>query len=302
MIIILSISAVHAENETVKNTHNNDINDSKYINENDYYITENGSRIGYTSDTGSFNNVTMSNGYNAYAIQSGGYLETNDSKTHPSFWNDTYYCVDANDTQTVSGHWHYAKKAPIGEYLKILFYVHYDDLMELSLNPDIPSSIYVQSMIWDFYENANNLDKLYYDYNKQSVRLYNQGFRVNNTGNIKWIDNKTYRVFSFMGFRNSDSSHKDLWGFKVELFNITSDNQTSNATNSSAQNKNTTVKNNKTKDNPLKNRTQKTSEVSKNTLKTVRDIKLNSAGNPVNLLIIIIIVILAMVSGLRIKK
>ena len=71
IMISLTMTFVSAQNETVTNTHNADITDTKHINPNDYYIDDNESHMPYTSDTGSFNNVTMSNGYNAYAIQDG---------------------------------------------------------------------------------------------------------------------------------------------------------------------------------------------------------------------------------------
>ena len=71
IMISLTLAVVSAQNETVTNTHNSDINDPKYVNPNDYHIDENGSQVKFTSDTGSFNNVSLSNGYNAYAIQNG---------------------------------------------------------------------------------------------------------------------------------------------------------------------------------------------------------------------------------------
>lgn len=107
IMISLTLTVVSAQSETVTNTHNSDINDAKYVNPKDYYIDENGSQVTCAYDTVCFNNVSMSNGYNAYAIQDGGHIETNDSKTHHSFWNDTFHVVDANDTDAVAGHWHH---------------------------------------------------------------------------------------------------------------------------------------------------------------------------------------------------
>ena len=222
IMISLTLAVVSAQNETVTNTHNSDINDPKYVNPNDYHIDENGSQVTFTSDAGSFNNVSMSNGYNAYAIQNGRYIET-------------------NDTDTVVGHWHYTGKAPIGESLKILFYTHFDDLMKISPYPHIPSSIFVQSPIGDLYKNAGDTSKLQYKYTKEAVNRYNEGFRANTTG-IQWLSETTYRIIDFLTLRNSNQFHKDLWGFKFQLFNKTIDNQsnvTSNS-NSSSLKKNST--------------------------------------------------------------
>lgn len=231
ILMIIAVSSVSAENETAKNTYNSDINNTKYINPKDYYQNEKGERIPYTSDTESFNNVTMSNGYNAYSIQNGEYIETENSKTLPSFWNDTFYIVDANDNKTVVGHWYYTNSEPVGEYLKILFYTHYDDLLHINKNsPKIPSSIFVQSFVWDFYENGVNTDKLFYEYNKEAVNRYNSGFRVNNSGNVQWLNETAYRIFDFLAFKNLNRTHKDLWGVKVQRFNITIDNSTGNST------------------------------------------------------------------------
>ena len=178
IMISLTLAVVSAQNETVTNTHNSDINDPKYVNPNDYHIDENGSQVTFTSDTGSFNNVSMSNGYNAYAIQNGRYIET-------------------NDTDTVVGHWHYTGKAPIGEYVKILFYTHFDDLMKIGPYPHIPSSIFVQSRIGDLYKNAGDTSKLQYNYTKEAVNRYNEGFRANNT-TIQWLSETTYRIIDFL--------------------------------------------------------------------------------------------------------
>ena len=222
IMISLTLAVVSAQNETMTNTHNSDINDPKYVNPNDYHIDENGSQVTFTSDAGSFNNVSMSNGYNAYAIQNGRYIET-------------------NDTDTVVGHWHYTGKTPIGEYVKILFYTHFDDLMKISPYPHIPSSIFVQSPIGDLYKNAGDTSKLQYNYTKEAVNRYNEGFRANNT-TIQWLSETTYRIIDFLAFRNSNQFHKDLWGFKFQLFNKTIDNQsnvTSNS-NSSSLKKNST--------------------------------------------------------------
>ena len=297
IIIFSTLTIVSAENTTVQNTHNTDINDSKYINPKDYYFDENKTKIPYTSDTGSFNNVSMSNGYNAYAIQDGGYIQTNDSKSHPSFWNDTYYVVDANDSETVVGHWYYAQKEPIGEYLKILFFNHYDDLLNLNKNhPTIPSSIFVQSYIWDIYKNGGNTEKLVYRFNREAVNLYNEGYRVNNTGNIQWINENTYRIFNFLAFRNTNPFNKDLWGFKVEVFNKTTDfekdNITENKTRSNSTNNNS-VKNitrnkklNVNNSQPPVNIKSNSSGISEKSFSN--EIKLdNETGNPLNLLCII---------------
>ena len=319
------IGAVSAANETVTNTHNTDINDPKYVNENDYYCNEDGEMIRYTSDIGSFNNVSMSNGYNAYAIQDSGYIETNDSKTHPSFWNDTYYVVDANDSETVVGHWHYANKEPIGDYLKILFYKHYDDLLNINRNaPQIPSSIFVQCFVWDLYKNAGNIDKLDYAYNKEAVNLFNQGFRVNNSGNIQWLNETTYRIFDFLGFKNADRTHMDLWGFKVTLFTITQNetnetnnntnstnpsgnettNQTTNGTSTSNQNnteysldKNTTI--DKTDNGKASDKTPVPDNISKENSKLNSRLK---TGNSTNILLIIVIVVLLLLIGTIVKN
>ena len=59
IFLILAKIAVSAENETAKNTCNSDINNSKYINPNDYCRNEKGESIQYTSYTGSFNNTAM---------------------------------------------------------------------------------------------------------------------------------------------------------------------------------------------------------------------------------------------------
>jgi len=262
IIIFSTLTIVSAENVTVQNTHNSDINDSKYINPNDYYFDENKTRIPYTSDTGSFNNVSMSNGYNAYAIQDGGYIKTNDSKSHPSFWNDTYYVVDANDSETVVGHWYYADKQPIGEYLKILFFNHYDDLLNLNKNnPNVPSSIFVQSYIWDLYKNGGNTEKLTYKLNRESVYLYNEGYRINNTGNIQWINESAYRIFNFLAFKNLNPFNKDLWGFKVELFNKSADTENDGVGNIT-ENK---LVNNSTDNNSIKSYTRDTNLTVNNT-------------------------------------
>lgn len=305
ILTLITVSAVSAENETVKNTHNTDINDTKYINPNDYYHNENGEWIPYTSDTGSFNNVTMSNGYNAYSIHDSGYIETNDSKTHPSFWNDTFYVVDANDTETVVGHWYYTKSEPIEEYLKILFYTHYDDLLHINKNsPDIPSSIFVQCYVWDFYENGGNTDKLFYDYNKEAVNRYNSGFRVNNTGNIQWLNETAYRIFDFMAFNNLNRTHNDLWGLKVQLFNITSNNET-NSTGTATVNETELIENNTTasntastgKDNPTDSKTtnKKNSNNPTNHSNSIEDEKVDfdkKTGHPLEILVIVICLII----------
>lgn len=272
IVLLISVSAVSAENETVTNSYNSDINDTQYINPNDYYINEDGNTVPYTSYTGSYNNVTMSNGYNAYAIQNGGYIESNDSKTHPSFYNDTFYVVDANDTQTAVGHYYYTNKTPIGEYLKILFFRYHDYLQNLNKNsPNIPNSIFVQSFVWDFYKNGGDIDKLQYTANKYAVQLYNNGYRVNNTGNIQWINETTYRIFDFLAFRNTNSSHKDLWGLKIRLFTIPPENNT-NKTNSSVENNTNQFSSNKTK--PAKTFRNDTN-VSKKTNNTTNSIKTN---------------------------
>ena len=315
-LIFLTAFAVSAENETVRNIHNSDINDTKYINPNDYYYDENGLKVHYTSDTGSYNNVTMSNGYNAYAIQNGGYINTNDSKTHPSFWNDTFHVVDANDTETVVGHWYYAKKDPIGEYLKILFYTQYDYIMNIHSNPKIPSSIYVQSIVWDLYKNGGDTGKLFYKINRQSVEMYNEGFRVNNTGNIQWLNETTYRIIDFLAFRNSNPIHKDLWGYKVQLFNKTIDNQT-NATSNSNNSillKNSSVDNQSKIMNKYNNQSEvKTLNISSVTNKTNSIYSINQenkilridskeTGNPTNLLIIIICLIICILLVAYLKR
>lgn len=213
IFLILMINAVSAGNETVKNTYNSDINNTKNINPNKYYQNENGEWIQYTSDIGSFNNVTMSNGYNAYSIHDSGYIETNDSKTHTIFWNDTFFLVDANDSETVVGHWYYTNSEPIEEYLKILFYTHYDNLLHINKNsPDIPSSIFVQCFVWDYYENGSNTEKLFYEYNKEAVNRYNSGFSVNNSGNIQWLNETAYRIFDFMAFKNHNRTHRTNGG------------------------------------------------------------------------------------------
>lgn len=231
ILMIVAVSPVSAENETAKNTYNSDINNIKFINPKDYCQNEKGEWTPYTSDTGSFKNVTMSNGYNAYSIQNSGYIETEDLKTHPSFWNDTFFIVDANDSQSVVGHWYYTNGEPIGEYLRILFYTHYDDLLHINKNsPKIPSSIFVQSFVWDFYENGSNADKPFYEYNKEAVNRYNSGFRVNNSGNVQWLKETVYGIFDFLAFKNLNRTHKDLWGVKVQLFNIIIDNSTGNST------------------------------------------------------------------------
>lgn len=313
ILIFITIASVSAENETVKNTHNTDINDTKYINTKDYYFNENGERIPYTSDTGSFNNVTMSNGYNAYAIQDGGYIQTKDSKTHPSFWNDTYYAVDANDTETVVGHWYFADKAPIGEYLKILFYNHYDDLLNSNKNyPNIPSSIFVQSYVWDLYKNAGNTEKLTYSYNREAVNLYNNGYRINNTGNIQWLNETTYRIFDFLGFKNADPTHKDLWGFKIQLFNKPQENNETDNENSTEKIENNTNSNNQTISNKTDadnsanktiNKTDNTSNIETNNdkfsdEKAFKNHQIDAnikTGNPVYILLIVLIIVLVIV-------
>ena len=92
------------------------------------------------------------------------------------------------------------------------------------------------------YKNAGDTSKLRYSYNKEEVKRYNEGFRVNNTRNIQWIGKTTYRIIVFLAFRNANQFHKDLWGFKVQIFNRTIDNQsnvTSNS-NSSSLKKNST--------------------------------------------------------------
>ena len=56
----------------------------------------------------------------------------------------------------------------IEEYPKNLFYTHYNDLLHTNKNsPDMPSSIFVQSFLWDFYENGSIADKLFYEYTKK---------------------------------------------------------------------------------------------------------------------------------------
>ena len=47
IMISLTLTLVSAQNETVTNTHNSNINDTKYVNPNDYYFDENGSRVTY---------------------------------------------------------------------------------------------------------------------------------------------------------------------------------------------------------------------------------------------------------------
>ena len=307
IILLITITAISAENisdlnNTVQNTHNSDINDTGYINQHDYYYDENGTRIPYTSDTGSFNNVTMSNGYNAYAIQDGGYIETNDSKTHPSFWNDSFYVVDANDTQTVVGHWYYANKTPIGEYLKIFFFKYYDKLNKLNAyNPNIPNSIYVQSMVWDLYKNGDDTEKLGYRYTKEAVNLFNSGYRVNNTGNIEWLNETAYRIFDFSGFKNLDQTHKDLWGLKVQLFitentgndpvnetNTTENNQTETNTTENNQTETNTTENNQTETNTTETNTTGNATIP---LKKNNDLNIRT-GNPIYILIILLTLIL----------
>ena len=302
IFILFSITTISAENDTVQNTHNADLNDTKYINARDYYYDENGTRTPYTSDVGSYNNVTMSNGYNAYAIQNGGYIETNDQKTHPSFWNDTFHIVDANDTDTVKGHWYYAGGKPIGEYLKILFYKHYDDLVKISPNPNIPSSIYVQSIIWDLYEYADDIEKLEYQFTREAISLYNDGFRVNNTANLQWINETTYRIFDFMGFKNENPYHKDMWGFRVQYFNKTPDNESDvpddspvNETNKTEKT-NQTIEKNESTDGKMNYSTDK-KEDSVSSIKSNRNLE---TGNPIYLLIGFILLIALVISVKRI--
>ena len=293
IMISLTLAVVSAQNETVTNTHNSDINDPKYVNPNDYHIDENESQVTFTSDAGSFNNVSMSNGYNAYEIQDGGHLKTNDSKTHPSFWNDTYHAADANDTG----------KAPIGEYVKILFYTHFDDLMKISPYPHIPSSIFVQSPIGDLYKNAGDTSKLPYNYTKEAVNRYNEGFRANNT-TIQWLSETTYRIIDFLAFRNSNQFHKDLWGFKFQLFNRTIDNQSNVTSNSNSS----SLKKNSTNDDQSEIANEKSDQSRNNTLNisSVKNrtdnislkyqnkkfqIDSKETGNPTNLLVILIFIL-----------
>lgn len=281
IMISLTLAVVSAQNETVTNTHNSDINDPKYVNPNDYHIDENGSQVTFTSDTGSFNNVSMSNGYNAYAIQNGRYVET-------------------NDTDTVVGNWHYTGKAPIGEYVKILFYTHFDDLMKISPYPHIPSSIFVQSPIGDLYKNAGDTSKLQYNYTKEAVNRYNEGFRANNT-TIQWLSETTYRIIDFLAFRNSNQFHKDLWGFKFQLFNRTIDNQSNVTSNSNSS----SLKKNSTNDDQSEIANEK-SDQSRNKTLNISSVKNRTdnislkyqnkkfqidskeTGNPTNLLVILI--------------
>ena len=221
---------VNNSGEYVYNDHNDDLTDSEYVNPNDYYFDENGNRVSYTSDTRCFNNVTMSNGYNAYSIKDGGYIETNDSKTYPIFWNDSFRPVDANDTEVVKGHWYYTNGTPIGEYLKIMFYSYYDPIMNYH-NDVVPTSIIVQSMVWEFYNSLYDYDGLS-SIPKAVVDKYNSGFRVNNNGAVQWTNKTHYRVFDFLGFENTNRSRGDLWGFKVTEFDVPEpSNNTTNTTN-----------------------------------------------------------------------
>ena len=226
-----------SSDEYVYNDHNDDLTDPKYVNPNDYYFDDEGNRINYTSDTASFNNVTMSNGYNAYAVHHSGYIESNDSKKYPIFWNDTFEKVSPDDTLVVVGHWHLTNKTPMGEFLKILIYRYLDSFNRIN-NPNVPNSIYLQSYIWDFYDNVNNYDNLS-DANKAVVDLYNSGFRVNNTGAIKWTNSTHYKVYDFMGFKNLNRSHKDLWGFKVTEFDVVPPSPSNNSTNTTTNTTNT---------------------------------------------------------------
>lgn len=284
IMISLTLALVSAQNETVTNSHNSNINDPKYVNPNDYHIGENGSQVTFTSDAGSFNNVSMSNGYNAYEIQNGRYIET-------------------NDTDTVVGHWHYTGKAPIGESLKILFYTHFDDLMKISPYPHIPSSIFVQSPIGDLYKNAGDTSKLQYKYTKGAVNRYNEGFRANTTG-IQWLSETTYRIIDFLAFRNSNQFHKDLWGFKFQLFNKTIDNQSNVTSNSNSS----SLKKNSTNDDQSEIANEKSDQSRNNTLNisSVKNrtdnislkyqnkkfqIDSKETGNPTNLLVILIFIL-----------
>ena len=172
----------------------------------------------------------MSNGYNAYSIKDGGYIETNDSKTYPIFWNDSFRPVDANDTEVVKGHWYYTNGTPIGEYLKIMFYSYYDPIMNYH-NDVVPTSIIVQSMVWEFYNSLYDYDGLS-SIPKAVVDKYNSGFRVNNNGAVQWTNKTHYRVFDFLGFENTNRSRGDLWGFKVTEFDVPEpSNNTTNTTN-----------------------------------------------------------------------
>lgn len=310
------VSDVNEENGTdvyVHNDHNDDLTDSKYENPNDYYFDENGNRVNYTSDTRSFNNVTMSNGYNAYAIHHSGYLETNDSKTHPIFWNDTFKVVSPDHKGVVVGHWHLTNATPIGEFLKILIYEYLDAFNNIN-NPNVPNSIYLQSYIWDFYDNVNNYDGLS-DLNKRVVDEYNNGTRVNNTGNIKWTNSTHYKIYDFMGFQNMNSTHMNMWGFKITEVDVPQpSNNTTNGTNSTNStpvnpgNTNNTTSGNNTNGtnttplNPNGDNNIISYNDNNNSSTLVNNVPLLNTGNPLYMVFLVLIVLGLIPFNRRIKK
>lgn len=141
---------------------------------------------------------------------------------------------------------------------------------------------------------------------------------MNNSDNVQWINKTTYRIFDFLGFKNQNSMHKDLWGFKVRYFNaIANGNSSMNDEENNESELNKTIPHeNKTvnrdselnKTIPSKNESVSIKKTQKNITETenkssikkenpnssIKSLELKTA-NPTNLLVVVILLIIMIV-------
>ena len=181
-------------------------------------------------------------------------------------------------------------------------------------DPNVPNSIYLQSFIWDFYDNVNNYDGLSI-LNKRVVDEYNNGTRVNNTGNIKWTNSTHYKIYDFMGFQNMNSAHMDMWGFKITEADVPQPgNNTTNGTNNTnitpvdpGNTNNTTSGNNtnginSTPLNPNNDNGVISYSDNNNSSSLVNNVPLLNTGNPLYIVFLVLIVLGLIPFNRRIKK
>ena len=115
-----------------------------------------------------------------------------------------------------------------------------------------------------------------------------------------------------MGFKNADPTHKDLWGFKIQLFNKPQENNETDNENSTEKIENNTNSNNQTISNKTDadnsanktiNKTDNTSNIETNNdkfsdEKAFKNHQIDAnikTGNPVYILLIVLIIVLVIV-------
>ena len=273
-------AAGNANNSSVNHTNqeiqaSNNVNVTNLGRSNDNYTNLNESSKSSTSDsgisasygssdekvyttTGGIRNISFNNGYNGYCVN---------MSLHSASVNQSFSLAN---TSVICSHQH---NVPVGEYLKILFYNYWD-----TVNSDKSATA---DAVWRFTDEVF-IPYISSDYDgpvvsslvENVINDYNSGFRVDDHGAVKKLNNTTEMVFDFQTFVSPDNEVQSYFGYKVLLRDIIN-NSTVNGTNIT----NNTVNNNTTNNNT--NITDNDTNITNNNTNTTNN-NTNTTNDTVN--------------------